>query len=162
VQRYEVVHAGTKPDPRTLADESEPIAAPAPVAPGQSQTIPLPDDLNAFVAVRAVDDQGNVGPLTVVRTGRPARVVPPRLTLSLSPKRARAGQATTFRFKVTAVVRGRKRVVKKAKVRFGGRTLRTDGDGRAQATLSLARGTHTAKATRKGFRSGSAAVRIRR
>jgi hypothetical protein len=152
VKRYEIVHAGDKPDPRSLAEESEPIDAPAPVAPGQTQSIPLPANLNAYVGIRAVDDQGNVGPLAVVRTGRPARRVKPQLRISATPKKAKHGQATRFRFRATAVVHRKKRAVRKAKIRFAGRTLRTDRKGRASLVRSLPAGRYEVTVTRGGYR----------
>ena len=58
---YEVVQSD---GPITAANfaAAEPIAAPAPAPAGHAQAVPLPADPQRFVAIRAVDEQGNVGP----------------------------------------------------------------------------------------------------
>jgi hypothetical protein len=47
-----------------------PIPAPAPGEPGSTQKLTLPASARRYVALRAVDDQGNVGRAFVVNTGR--------------------------------------------------------------------------------------------
>jgi hypothetical protein len=42
--------------------------APAPAAAGTRQTLTLPAGHKRYIAIRAVDDQGNAGPPLVVKT----------------------------------------------------------------------------------------------
>jgi hypothetical protein len=59
--KYEIATSG---DPITAAnfDAAKPLGgAPTPVAPGGAQTYTIPANAKRYVAVRAVDDQGNVG-----------------------------------------------------------------------------------------------------
>jgi hypothetical protein len=79
------------------------------------------------------------------------------LTLQASPRKARAGKRTTFRFRVTAGKRG----VRGATVRFAGHTARTGRGGRASLRIVIRR-TRIARATKPGFRAARASVRVER
>jgi hypothetical protein len=82
-----------------------------------------------------------------------------RLRLTVSPRRARTGRRTTFRFRVTAGGRP----VARALVRFAGRRARTGRRGRARITATLRRpGRRTARASKSGFGRGRAGVLVRR
>ncbi|MDX6643545.1 MAG: cell wall-associated protease [Solirubrobacteraceae bacterium] len=69
--KYEVRHSS---NPITAANfaQADPINAQPPTpAPGRTQqTLTLPADAKAYVAIRAIDDQGNVGRPLVVPTGK--------------------------------------------------------------------------------------------
>ena len=74
----------------------------------------------------------------------------------VSPRRARAGRRTRFRFLASTPagpLRG-------ATVRFAGRSVRTDGTGRASMTVRLGAGRYRARFTRPGLRSASVAVTV--
>jgi hypothetical protein len=78
-------------------DAAEPIAgAPTPAAPGTSQSFALPIGHKAFVAVRAVDEQGNVGPVAVVSAEpypRPVGASPMRIPFVPAFTSCNSGQA---------------------------------------------------------------------
>ncbi|HWH45785.1 MAG TPA: MBL fold metallo-hydrolase [Thermoleophilaceae bacterium] len=87
---------------------------------------------------------------------------PARLSLAVSPARARLGQATLFRFRVTARLAGRRSPIAGAKVRLGRRRAITDADGRATIPYRL---THRdarrrPSAVKEGFLPGRARVRV--
>jgi hypothetical protein len=88
------------------------------------------------------------------------RPAAPRLRLAVSPRAARAGQRTAFRFRVTDTLR---RPVAGALVRFAGRRLRTGPRGRARVALAVRRpGRRVARAGKPGFRGARTVVRVRR
>lgn len=92
----------------------------------------------------------------------PAQVLP-RLRLDAFPRRARAGQRTTFRFHVRAVTDGRARPVPQAMVRFAGRRATTNARGRASITALIRRsGLMRVRVEKAGFQAGTARVRIAR
>lgn len=83
----------------------------------------------------------------------------PRLRLTVTPRRARVGRRTAFRFRVLSA----RRAVVGATVRFGRRKAVTDTSGRARIVLVLhRRGLHRAGARRFGFAPGRATVRALR
>jgi hypothetical protein len=65
--RYEIVTSTKRITPRGFANATPVTGAPAPAAAGTSQSIGLPAGLTGWVAVRAIDAQGNVGLPAVVR-----------------------------------------------------------------------------------------------
>lgn len=84
-----------------------------------------------------------------------------RMTLSVSPRRARAGRRTRFAFRATHVTGGRRRALSGATIRFAGGRVRTDRDGRATMVRRMgSSGRYTARATKRGFRPAAAAVRV--
>jgi hypothetical protein len=77
---YEVVQSD---DPITGANfsDAEPIlGAPAPAAAGTTQSVTLPAGPRRFVAIRAVDEQGNVGPPAQIEAGPPGYARPKSAT----------------------------------------------------------------------------------
>jgi hypothetical protein len=81
----------------------------------------------------------------------------PQLRISVAPKRARSGRATTFVFRVRA---GRY-AVRAARVRFAGHTARTNGRGVARIRVRLRRtGVRRAVAWKRTFRRGVVHVRV--
>jgi hypothetical protein len=86
----------------------------------------------------------------------------PRLRLKVRPRRTRAGRRTRFRFKVTARVRGKRRLIRGVRIRFAGRKARTGRRGRARIRLRFNRpGRYKVRATKKGMRRTSKWVRVR-
>jgi endoglycosylceramidase len=82
-----------------------------------------------------------------------------RLRLVVKPRTARAGRLVRFSFRVRA---GRL-AIRGARIRFAGRTLRTDARGRAAARIRLRRaGDRRAVAWKRTFRRGAALVHVRR
>ena len=81
---YEIVTSNDPIDGDNF-DQAQRLAdAPQPEAAGSEQSYVLPSGTQAFVAIRAVDDQGNVGRPAVVTTGgypRPAGATPLRVSL---------------------------------------------------------------------------------
>jgi hypothetical protein len=81
------------------------------------------------------------------------------LRLGVTPRSTRAGAPERFGFKVTAAGRP----VAAAIVRFAGRRVRTDADGRAHVRVRFRRpGRYRARASRAGMRSATAHVRVLR
>jgi hypothetical protein len=65
VDHYEVVRSNGPITPSNFESREPASGAPAPTAPGTTQSMPIPPERRRFVAVRAVDEQGNVGPPAV-------------------------------------------------------------------------------------------------
>ena len=65
VDHYEVVQSNGTITPSNFASQEPASGAPAPTAPGTTQSMQIPPERRRFVAVRAVDEQGNVGPPAV-------------------------------------------------------------------------------------------------
>jgi hypothetical protein len=85
-----------------------------------------------------------------------------RLRLKVRPRRTRAGRRTRFRFKVTARVRGKRRLVRGVRIRLAGRRARTNRRGRARIRLRFNRpGRYRVRARKKGMRGASKWVRVR-
>ncbi len=82
----------------------------------------------------------------------------PRMRLSVRPRRAQSGRRTRFSFRVTTSAGA---PLPGATIRFGGRRVRTGTGGRAALAKRFARvGVHRAGASRSGYRSAVATVRI--
>src|SRR4029079_16155475 len=82
---YEVVTSNEPIDGDNF-EQAEPLAgAPQPEAAGSEQSYDLPPGARAFVAIRAVDDQGNVGRPVIVTTGYPRPRGAPPLRVPLVP-----------------------------------------------------------------------------
>ena len=64
------------------------------------------------------------------------RALPPavcgRISVKVRPRRVRLGRTTRMRFRVTRVAAGRRFALRGARIRIGGRTVRTDRLGRAR------------------------------
>ena len=65
VDHYEVVQSNGTITPSNFSSQEPASGAPAPTAPGTTQTMEIPPERRRFVAIRAVDEQGNVGPPAV-------------------------------------------------------------------------------------------------
>ncbi len=82
---YEVVQSNTPIDGGNFAGGDPVTGAPAPAAPGTTQSMPLPPDPARYIAIRAVDEQGNVGPPATVELPsyvRPRGATPFRVSLT--------------------------------------------------------------------------------
>ncbi len=104
--RYEIVTSPGPIDPASFAGATPLAGAPTPLAAGATQTYDLPAH-DRYVAVRAIDEAGNVGWDAQVDTGGsnpPPPPVPPRTLIKHKHVNKTHGRA---RFKVTA--RGGKR-----------------------------------------------------
>ena len=98
-------------------------------------------------------------------TVTPTQVKKPKLRISVSPHRARAGRRTRFLFTVWAVsAKTGKRVnVSRARVRFAGRRFLTNRRGRVKVRMRLkAPGRRVVRASKSGYRKGTARVRVLR
>jgi hypothetical protein len=85
------------------------------------------------------------------------------VALSVRPKSAVAGKRTRFRFTVYAVRDGKRTRLARAKVRLGGKSVKTNRRGRAGLTVRFRRpGRKTARASKRGFSAAAKRVRIRR
>ena len=156
---YRVVSSDRPITPASFARARPVTGAPAPADPGASQSVALPR-FGRYIAIQAVDEQGNLGPVASVRTGRAALPLP-GLALTVTPHRVGAGRLRRFSFLVQTPVGGRLRPVRAALVSFGGRRLRTDGHGDVSVLLRLHRlGLYRAVASLAGHASGRAAVRV--
>jgi hypothetical protein len=67
--RYEAVQSSQPITGANFADADPLPGAPTPAAAGTRQTLALPASHKRYVAIRAADDQGNVGPPLVFKTG---------------------------------------------------------------------------------------------
>jgi hypothetical protein len=93
---------------------------------------------------------------------RKARRRSTRLRLAIRPRSARAGRLTRFRFRVTALVRGKRRAVRRATIKFAGRRLRTNRRGRATMVRRLVKpGRYGVVASRKRLGRARATVKVR-
>ena len=158
-RRYRVVSSDRPISPASFARSRPVPGAPAPAAPGTLQSVALPR-FGRYIAVQAEDDQGNLGPVASVRTGRPALPLP-RLALSVTPHTVGVGRLTRFSFLVQTPVSGGLRPARAALVSFGGRRLRTDGRGDVSVVLRLhRRGVYRAVASLAGHASVRGSVRV--
>jgi uncharacterized repeat protein (TIGR01451 family) len=80
----------------------------------------------------------------------------PKLKLKLSSHTARAGQRACFSFTATSGGKG----VRGVTVRLGSHKAKTSSKGKAKICGTFKRGTYHARASKSGFRSVSATVRI--
>ena len=94
------------------------------------------------------------------------RALPPRIcgriSVKVRPRRARLGRTTRMRFRVTRIAGGRRFVLSKARIRIGGRTVRTNNLGRARVRYRP-RGRPGRRRARVGFtglRTARPAVRV--
>jgi hypothetical protein len=85
-----------------------------------------------------------------------------RLRLRVSPRSVRAALRTRFVFRASFRFGGRRHAVAGARIRFAGRTARTDGNGRAVLRLALRPGRRVASAHTRGLRRGRVLIRVRR
>jgi hypothetical protein len=128
-------------------------AAVKPADPGDAQSIPLAGPERKVVAVRAVDEQGNVGPLVTIGKGtRPAK-----LRVTVSPRNAVHDRRTTFRIRVRDA---RGRAVRGAVVKFAGRRFKTDRRGRVVARVKVGGKRRYSVSARRGGARGRAVVRV--
>ena len=77
------------------------------------------------------------------------------LKVSVTPSSAKAGQMTCYAFTVTSKRKG----VGHVSVKLAGRTARTS-DGKASLCLTLKKGTYVARASRSGYRTAAARIRV--
>lgn len=94
------------------------------------------------------------------------RALPPRIcgriAVKVRPRRARLGRTTRMRFRVTRVAGGRRFALPRARIRIGGRTVRTDSRGRARVRYRP-RGRPGRRRARVGFsglRTARPAIRV--
>ena len=71
VDHYEVVTSDTQPATASDFASAAQLKPASPAAPGSPQSLNLAFNLRRYVAVRAVDDQGNVGRVALVDRGAP-------------------------------------------------------------------------------------------
>ena len=104
VDHYEVAQSNGTITGSNFSAQEPASGAPAPAAPGTTQSMQLPPERRRFIAVRAVDEQGNVGPPAVTELNnyvRPKGATPFRAALvpayrpCTSPNRTH-GPALTF------------------------------------------------------------------
>ena len=97
-----------------------------------------------------------------LRNPRPA-LAPSAIRLSLRPRRARVGMPTRFRFRASYIRGGKRRPISGALIRFAGRRVRTDRQGRASMVVRFRRaGRRRAVVSKPGFRRASVRVRVLR
>jgi hypothetical protein len=151
---YEVVQSN-----RTVTGKSFARVRAATVKPGDAgatQSIALTGRKRRSVGIRAVDDQGNAGPVATIGKGK--RAAPrPRLRVTVAPRKAHAGTPTTFRIRVRDA---RGRGVRGAVVRLAGRRVKTNRRGRATVRVSLGDRRRYTVSARRGRASGKASVRV--
>jgi hypothetical protein len=82
------------------------------------------------------------------------------LTLSVSPRRLRAGRRTVVRMRATANAGGYRIPLGGVRVKLGKSSAKTDAGGRAKLRVALPRGAYRATAFFKGLRTGVARLRV--
>jgi hypothetical protein len=109
------------------------------------------------------DNATSSTPCTSAGTPGPNGAPPPRprMRLAVRPSLTRAGQRTRFRFHLT--LGGRNAAcASAATIRFAGRRVRTDRHGRASIVATFRRaGIYRARASKRGYLSASARIRVR-
>jgi hypothetical protein len=82
---YEIRQSNTRITGANFSSGDPVAGAPAPAAPGTTQSFPMPASPKRFVAIRAVDDQGNVGRIAQVENpsgyARPISATPATIAL---------------------------------------------------------------------------------
>jgi hypothetical protein len=94
---------------------------------------------------------------TSVGVDRTFTTLKPRLSLTVSPRTAVAGHRVCYSLTAKSSGHG----VGGVRIRFAGQTAHTSSRGKARVCVSLRRGVYHARATKAGFVSASAAVRVR-
>ena len=150
VQAVQFVDGPCPVEPRTILTYSQSSNPESPFFADQTRMF----SAKQWVDVPFCPDEVRAATRSTVRLAQKARA----MRLSVSPRRAHRGRRTGFSFRVTtrggAPVRG-------ATVRFGGRRVRTGTSGLAALSKRFARvGVHRARASRSGYRSAVATVRI--
>ena len=85
-----------------------------------------------------------------------------KLRLTVSPRRAKVGKRTRFKFTVSFAGLGGRGPVKGATIKLAGRRAVTDRKGRARITRVLShRGVFPVRAVKRGFKNGTATVGAR-
>jgi hypothetical protein len=82
---YEVVQSNEPIDGSNFSSGAPVAGAPAPAAAGTAQSVSLPAQRLRFIAIRAVDDQGNIGPVATTQVPsyvRPKAASPFRVSLT--------------------------------------------------------------------------------
>ncbi|KKL19788.1 hypothetical protein LCGC14_2461970, partial [marine sediment metagenome] len=84
-----------------------------------------------------------------------------RIRMTVRPRKVRADRRRRFRFRVTTVRGGKRRVVRAVTIRLAGRRARTNRRGRATIVKRFRRpGRYRARASKRGLRRGTASVRV--
>jgi hypothetical protein len=81
---YEVATSNTPIDGANFSSAQQVSGAPAPATAGTTQSMSLPSSPGRYVAIRAVDEQGNVGPVATIEVpsyARPRGATPFRVSL---------------------------------------------------------------------------------
>jgi hypothetical protein len=82
---YEVVQSNAPITGANFASATPVSGAPSPAAPGTNQSMALPSTHDRYIGIRAVDEQGNVGPVATVEVAsyvRPRGATPFRVSLT--------------------------------------------------------------------------------
>ncbi|HEX8742580.1 MAG TPA: S8 family serine peptidase [Thermoleophilaceae bacterium] len=135
--RYELVSSDSKLDAASFAEGNPIPVALKPGEPGAVQAVELGGSLQRYLALRAVDDQGNVGPVTVLSTRDPLPGAPPGLDSSAGLCNDRKAPLSSIKVPVTASRRGKRLLVRGRTADTG---CRTAAERNALATsVSIAR-----------------------
>jgi hypothetical protein len=92
VDHYEVVQSNGTVTGSNFSAQEPASGAPTPAAPGTQQSMQLPAERRRFIAVRAVDEQGNVGPPAVTELNNYVR---PKVATQLRDSLDQANRPTT-------------------------------------------------------------------
>jgi hypothetical protein len=87
----------------------------------------------------------------------------PKIRLAVKPQRPKRGKRTRFRFVAKVKINGRKLALVRARIKLGGKRVKTDSRGRATMVRKFRkRGRYKARASFKGYRSATKRVRVSR
>jgi Subtilase family len=180
-ERYEVVTSQSRICPENF-DSSQPLSgAPAPSESGDSDSFPVPADALGHVAIRAVDEAGNLGPVhDFDLTGSGGGACPSgggggggggaggggatgrlsKLNIRVKPKRARAGKRSCFKVLVTGPDGS---PVPGATIQIGRKQRQTNAAGRRRICRRFKKaGRPSLTATKPGYDSAARSLRVRK
>ncbi|MDX6651895.1 MAG: hypothetical protein QOJ38_676 [Solirubrobacterales bacterium] len=153
---YEIVQSDSRITPPSY-DQAESVSGPpAPADPGAAQTFQVPSGAKRYIAVRAVDNAGNLGPPAIFQL-RP-EPPPPVMKLTVSPREARTGKTYNFRLSVSSASTSCR---SGATVRLGGESATTGSTGVAHISHRFSSpGKKVAKAAKSGCAPDEATVTV--
>ncbi len=168
---YELATSNQPLDERNFASAAQLAAVPVPAPAGEAQPFPLPAGAQRYLAIRALDEQGNVGRVATVDRGSGASQVPAAGggaasqapaggALKLAAKRVRKrGRRSCFLVTVTERAGG---PVGGARISLGTVAKTTPASGRAKLCRRLGRRPARIRASAPGYQPATLTVRAPR
>lgn len=119
-------------------------------------TLTVTDDSGCSISLVFTGQNAYCNGTKAARTSHTVKVVVKALKLKATPSRAKAGQRTCYAFSATSGGHA----VKGASIKLAGHTGHTSSAGMATLCLTLKKGTYAAHASKSGYRTAAARIRV--